>query len=97
MASRRIVPLMNRVLVRRAEVEKKTASGLLLPGNQESREAEVVAVGTGSVDSDGKKVPMNLKEGDKVVLPDYGGTELTDGDNKKLLMFREDDILAKIE
>ncbi|KAJ8908579.1 hypothetical protein NDN08_005284 [Rhodosorus marinus] len=97
MASKRIIPLLNRVLVKRVEMDKKTAGGLLLPGAKDSREAVVLAVGPGAVNVDGKKVDMSLKEGDKVLLPDFGGTEITDSEKTKLLLFREDDILAKLE
>lgn len=97
MSSKRIIPLLNRVLVQRMEAQKKTAGGLFLPGQKDSREAVVLAVGPGALDSDGKAIPMTLKEGDKILLPDYGGTELTDSENVKLILFREDDILAKVE
>lgn len=59
-------------------------------------EGTVVAVGPGGRTSDGNVVPMALKEGDKVILPNYGGTEVK-MDDKDLFMYSEDEILGKIE
>ena len=66
-----LVPLLDRVLVQRIKAETKTASGIFLPESsvKELNEAKVLAVGPGALDKDGKRVPMGVAEGDKVLIP----------------------------
>jgi chaperonin GroES len=91
----KIVPLGERVVVRRAAAESKTAGGIVLPDSAQNKpqRGEVIAVGDGHVKNDGKKVPLTVKEGDKVIFSPYGGEEIEIGD-EKLLLLRESDILA---
>jgi len=102
---RKLVPLADRVLIRRVQMQTKTTGGILLPEAAQSQvpEGEVIAAGPGRlVDADGtgdSRVPMQLKVGDKVLLPQYGGTKVEDvGDEDyDFMLFREDDILGKFE
>ncbi|KAK3687481.1 chaperonin 10-like protein [Podospora appendiculata] len=94
---RSLVPLLDRVLVQRVKAEAKTASGLYLPETavKELNEAKVLAVGPGSLDREGKRVPMGVNAGDRVLIPQYGGSPVKVGDEEYHL-FRDSEILAKI-
>ncbi|XP_040566333.1 10 kDa heat shock protein, mitochondrial [Lepeophtheirus salmonis] len=93
---RRFKPLMDRVLVQRGDAISKTKSGILLPEKAQDnvREATVIAVGPGSRSESGALNPMSLKEGDTVLLPEFGGSKLTFED-KEYSLFREAEIIAK--
>ena len=86
------------MLVRRAEQISKTSSGIYLPESAQSKpnEAEVIAVGPGAKSADGNTIPMSVKAGDKVLLPEYGGTEVKLGDDT-FHLFRDEDILGRYE
>ena len=90
-------PLADRVIVKPIEVEEKTKSGIVLPdtAKEKPQEGEVVAVGPGRYE-DGKQVPMNVKEGDRVLFAKYAGTEIK-MDGEEYLIMRESDILGIIE
>ncbi|MFA5689489.1 MAG: co-chaperone GroES [Kiritimatiellales bacterium] len=93
----KIKPLGDRVLVeplKEAEVKK---GGIIIPDTAKERpqEGKVVALGTGKLDDDGKKIPFNVKVGDTVLMPKYGGTEVKMNDREYQIM-REEDILAVI-
>ncbi|KAL3785186.1 hypothetical protein ACHAWO_011931 [Cyclotella atomus] len=92
---RTLTPLGDRLLIRRAEKEVKTASGILLPSDKakDANEGTVVAVGPGLRDVNGTLHPPSMKAGDNVLLPKYGGTEVEIGE-EKLFLFREEDILG---
>eukprot|EP00301_Raphidiophrys_heterophryoidea_P024204 c7774_g1_i2.p1 GENE.c7774_g1_i2~~c7774_g1_i2.p1 ORF type:complete len:115 (+),score=15.63 c7774_g1_i2:54-347(+) len=93
MASR-IVPLLDRVLVRRAAIELKTAGGILLPETSgKVNEGVVAAVGPGARNREGNHIPISIKVGDKVLLPDFGGQKIK-VDAEEMLLFREEDIVA---
>lgn len=97
MANVNFRPLHDRVVVRRVESEEKTAGGIIIPdtAKEKPQEGEVVALGTGKLDDNGKKVEFTVKKGDKVLISKYGGTEIKiDGEN--YLILREDDILGII-
>lgn len=99
---RRIRPLADRVLVKRAPQQAKTAGGVLLPESAVQRETEatVVAVGPGARNRDGEVVPIPVSVGDKVLLPEYGGHTLKlggDADKDEYALFRADDILGVFE
>ncbi|KAJ1677666.1 mitochondrial heat shock protein Hsp10, partial [Spiromyces aspiralis] len=81
---KKIVPLLDRVLVQRIKAEARTASGILLPEKavEKLQEGVVVAVGPGALSKDGKHIPVELKEGDHVLLPSYGGTSVKVEDDK---------------
>ncbi len=91
----RIVPLGDKVVLRRQEAEGVTAGGIVLPDSAKDRpqRGEVVAIGDGHVRDDGTKVPLTVKEGDRVIFSSYAGDEITVGD-QELLLLRESDILA---
>ena len=96
--ARKFLPLANRVLVKRAEVVTKTATGIYLPDSAQAKpnEAEVVAVGPGAKNQDGAVMEMSVSVGDKVLLPEFGGTEVKLGDDT-FHLFRDEDILGKYE
>lgn len=93
----KVKPLSDRVVVKPLEAEEKTASGIVIPDTAKEKPAqgEVVAVGPGKVD-DGKRVPLEVKVGDKVLYSKYSPQEVKI-DNEKLLILSESDILAVIE
>ncbi len=95
MASINIKPLADRVLVRRLEDDEEQKVGdIIIPdtAKEKPQEAEVVAVGPGSLD-DGKRVPPEVKEGDKVLIGKYSGTEVKI-EGEEYLIIREDELLA---
>jgi chaperonin GroES len=91
----RIVPLGDKVVLKRQEAEGKTAGGIVLPDTAKDKpqKGEVVAVGDGHVRDDGKKTPLTVREGDKVIFSSYAGDEIKVGEEEYLLL-REGDILA---
>jgi chaperonin GroES len=91
----KIVPLGDRVVLRRAEAESKTAGGIVLPDSARDKpqRGEVVAIGDGYVRRDGARIPLTVKEGDRVIFSSYAGDDIEVGDEKYLLL-RESDILA---
>ncbi|KAJ1333649.1 chaperonin GroES [Microdochium nivale] len=92
-----LVPLLDRVLVQRVKAETKTASGIFLPESavKELNEAKVLAVGPGAVARDGARVPMGCAAGDRVLIPQYGGSPVKVGE-EEFTLFRDSEILAKI-
>ena len=97
---RKLQPLADRVLVKRAPKETQLSSGLFLPTDttKDPNEGEIVAVGPGDRDVTGNLHPTTLSVGDKVLLPEYGGMKIKIGDEKEeVFLFRESDILGKFE
>lgn len=92
----KLQPLADRVLVRPIEKEEMTKSGIYLPdtAKEKPQEGEILAVGPGKMSDDGKRIPLDLKVGDKVIYAKYGGTEIK-VDDEELIILRESDILAK--
>jgi chaperonin GroES len=96
-------PLADRVIVEPVEHEETTPSGIILPetAKEKPQEGNVIAVGLGRWDEDGKKrVPLDIKVGDRVIFAKYSGTEFkqrTNGNEKKFLILNERDILAVVE
>ena len=88
-------PLADRVLVKVEEEETKTMGGILLPDTEQkkSQKGVVVAVGSGKMTEEGKRLPLEVKEGDEVLFAKYSGTEIEDKGEKYLLL-SERDILA---
>ena len=88
-------PLADRLVVKPLEQEEITPSGIVLPetAKEKPQKGEVMAVGPGARDEDGKRIPMELKTGDKVLFAKYAGTEIK-VEGEKLLILRESDILA---
>lgn len=97
MAAKRILPLLDRVLVEKITGPAKSAGGVLLPESAQAKgvEATVVAVGPGRYTASGSLVPMHVKEGDTVLLPEYGGQNIKI-DGQELSLYREDELLAKL-
>lgn len=93
-----IKPLGDRVLVEPIEEKEAKKGGIIIPdtAKEKPQEGKVVATGTGKLDDEGKKIPFNVKKGDKVLMPKYGGTEVKIG-NKEYQIVREEDILGIIE
>lgn len=90
-----ITPLGQRVLVKRLEAEEISAGGIVLPdtAQEQPQEAEVVSLGLGGKDDDGKAIEFSVKVGDKVLISKYGGTEVKI-DGQDLLILSESDILG---
>jgi chaperonin GroES len=94
----KIVPLNDRVLVKRIEELPMTKGGIYIPDTAKEKpiEGRVVAVGSGKVGDKGERLPMTVKVGDRVLFGKYAGTEIK-VEGEEHLMMREDDILAIIE
>jgi chaperonin GroES len=97
MASVNVRPLADRVLVKPLEAIETKKGGIIIPDahKEKPQEGEVVALGTGKRDEDGKLIAFTVKKGDKVLISKYGGTEIKIDDQQYLIM-REDDILGII-
>ncbi|CAH0481128.1 unnamed protein product [Peronospora belbahrii] len=95
---RKLIPFGNRVLVKRFEAVAKTAGGIYLPDAdaKQQNEGQVIAVGPGARASDGSLIPAQSAVGDKVLLPEYGGSVVKLGQDE-LFLFRDEDILGKLE
>jgi chaperonin GroES len=93
----KLKPLGDRLLVRPVEEEETTASGIVLPdtAKEKPQKGKVLAVGDGKLD-DGKRIPLDVSEGDEVLYSKYGGTDIT-VDGEDLLVLRESDVLARVE
>jgi len=92
-----VKPLADRVLIKPLAAEEKTAGGIIIPDNakEKPQRGEVVAVGDGAFDKDGKRIPLSVKKGDKVLYGKYSGTEVT-LEEKKYLLLKFEDILAVV-
>lgn len=94
----KLKPLNDRVLVKRLEMEEKTAGGIYIPDSAKEKpmKGEIMAAGPGKLDDKGERVAMTVKVGDTVLFAKYAGSEVTiDGD--ETLVMREDDILAIVD
>jgi chaperonin GroES len=89
-------PLADRLVVKPMQKEEMTKSGIFIPdtAKEKPQEGEVIAVGPGKMTDDGKRIPMDLKAGDRVIYSKYGGSEIKI-DNVEMIILRESDILAK--
>jgi len=91
-------PLQDRILVKRVAEETTTKGGIIIPDTAKEKPAEgkVTAVGNGKVSDDGKRIPLEIKKGDRILFGKYSGTEVKiEGD--EYLIMREDDVLGIIE
>jgi chaperonin GroES len=97
-AATKIQPLADRVVVKPIEETEQMRGGLYIPdtAKEKPQQGEVIAVGPGKVTDDGKRVPCDLKEGDRVLYGKYSGTEVT-LENEQYLILRESDVLAVIK
>lgn len=93
----KLVPLDDKVVLKKLQAEETTKSGIVLPGQDKEKpgQGEVIAVGPGGV-VEGKEIKMQVKAGDKVVYSKYSGTEV-EFDGEKFLIVKQSDILAVIE
>ena len=91
-------PLQDRILVRRVEPEAKTVGGIFIPDTAQEKpmEGEVVAVGPGARDKDGKLQPLDVKSGDHVLFAKWSGTEVK-LDGEELMVMKESDIMGVLE
>lgn len=91
-------PLADRVIVKRLENETKTASGIVIPDNAAEKpdQGEVLAVGPGKKNEEGKLSPVDVKVGDKILFGKYSGTTVKI-DGEELLVMREEDIMAVVQ
>lgn len=94
----KLKPLGNRVLVRRLAAEEKLKGGIILPdtAKKKQEQAEVIALGSGKKDKNGKLIPMPVKEGDIILMEKYSGQEVTLND-EDFVILRADDIIAIVE
>ena len=97
-ASTQIQPLADRVVVKALEETEQMRGGLYIPdtAKEKPQQGEIVAVGPGKMTDEGKRVPSELKAGDRVLYGKYSGTEVTVGDEQYLIL-RESDVLAVIK
>ncbi|HXQ47048.1 MAG TPA: co-chaperone GroES [Caulobacteraceae bacterium] len=91
-------PLGDRVVIRRVEEEAKTKGGIIIPdtAKEKPQEGEVIAVGPGARDEDGKRVPMDVKVGDRILFGKWSGSEVK-LDAEDLLIMKESDILGVLD
>jgi len=93
----KVKPLNDRVLVRRMDPEEKVKGGIIIPDTAKEKplEGKVIAVGAGRLDDSGKRIPMEVKVGDRVLIGKYAGTEVKIEDIEHVVV-REEDILGVI-
>src|SRR5437764_13819759 len=98
MGDMKVVPLNDKIVVKRVEAEDKTAGGILLPdtAKEKPRQGKILSVGEGKLLESGKRAAFQVKEGDRVLFSAYAGNEVN-VDGEDLLVMAEDDILAVIE
>ena len=94
----KIRPLHDRLLVERLEEKEVKKGGIIIPdtAKEKPQEAKVIAVGDGKVTDEGKKIPLDVKAGDKILFGKYSGSEVKI-DDKEYLILREEDVLAILE
>ncbi len=93
----KVKPLHDRVLVHRLEPEQKTKGKIIIPDSAQEKplEAKVIAIGSGRLDDHGKRIPLQVKVGDRVLIGKYSGNEIKIGDVEHVII-REDEILGVI-
>ena len=94
----KIRPLHDRIVVKRQEEREVKKGGIIIPdtAKEKPQEGKVIAVGNGRVNEDGKKIPLDVKAGDKILFGKYSGSEVKLDDEEYLIM-KEEDVLAIIE
>jgi len=94
----KIRPLHDRILVKRVEEQEVRKGGIIIPDSakEKPQEGKVIAVGTGKVGEDGKRIPLDVKAGDKILFGKYSGSEVKVEDEEYLIL-REEDVLGVIE
>jgi chaperonin GroES len=98
MTKMKIRPLNDRVLVERVEEEQKTAGGIIIPdtAKEKPQEGKIIAAGPGKMGEDGKRTPLNVRKGDKILFSKYEGTEIKI-DGVEHIFMKEDDILGVLD
>ncbi len=94
---KKLRPLQDRILVQRVAEETTTKGGIIIPDTAKEKpvEGKVIAVGNGKVGDDGKRIPLEIKEGDRILFGKYAGTEVKI-EGEEYLIMREDDVLGVI-
>ncbi len=94
----KVKPLLDRVLVKRVDAAEKVKGGIIIPDTAKEKpmEGKVIAVGAGRLDDDGKRIPMEVKSGDRILFGKYAGTEIKVNDEEHIIL-REDEILGIIQ
>ena len=94
----KIRPLNDRVLVIREEEEQKSAGGIIIPdtAKEKPQRGKVIAAGPGKIGDDGKRIPLEVKEGDRILFAKYAGTDIK-LDGVEHVFMREDDVLSVVE
>ena len=94
----KVRPLYDRILVKRIEQQEQKRGGIIIPDTAKEKpmEGKVAAVGEGKIDDNGKRIPLDVKKGDRILIGKYAGTEIKIED-EELLILREDEVLAIVE
>jgi chaperonin GroES len=94
----KVVPLNDKIVVKRLEAEERTTGGILLPDSakEKPKQGRILSIGDGKLLDSGKRAPFQVKEGDRVLFSSYAGHEVTI-DGEEYLIMTEDDILAVVE
>jgi len=94
----KVKPLFDRVLIKRVEADEKVKGGIIIPDTAKEKpmEGKVIAVGAGRLDDDGKRIPMEVKAGDRILFGKYAGTEIKIDDEEHIIL-KEDEILGIIQ
>ncbi len=94
----KVVPVNDKIVVKRVEAEEKTAGGIVLPdtAKEKPKQGKILSLGDGKLLDNGKRVPFQVKEGDRVLFTSYAGNEITIN-GEELLIMTEDDILAVVD
>ena len=94
----KVKPLHDRLLVKRVEPDEKVKGGIIIPDTAKEKpmEGKVIAVGAGRLDDDGKRIPMEVKSGDRILFGKYAGTEIKIDDEEHIIL-REDEVLGIIQ
>ena len=94
----KVKPLFDRVLIKRVEADEKVQGGIIIPDTAKEKpmEGKVIAVGAGRLDDDGKRIPMEVKAGDRILFGKYAGTEIKIDDEEHIIL-KEDEILGIIQ
>ncbi len=94
----KIRPLHDRIIVKRLEEQEQKKGGIIIPdtAKEKPQEGKVIAVGNGKVNDEGKKIPLDVKAGDKILFGKYSGSEVK-LDDEEYLILKEEDVLAIVE
>ncbi len=94
----KLKPLHDRILVQRVEEETKTKGGIIIPDSAKEKPAEglIISVGNGRIGDDGKRIPLEVKKGNRILFGKYGGTDVKI-EGEEYLIMREEDVLGVIE